>query len=370
MTVLLLLFILLIACIRFIPGAGELYATLLYPHISAFLSRVSSFVPFSLDEVVALLGILWLILTIVIGIRKAWKWQKTTGRVLKILLWYAVWFYLGWGCNYFRDDFFTRMQVAPAQADKEVFLRFADDFVVSLNQSWAEVRDKEEVKEKVEGKSEKLEDDWQKDSVRVRFEIDKEQVIDEIKRLYAHYLPPTSGLCLPKDYQQPKDMLLNGLYSASGVLGFMGPWMGENLLNVQLTPSQFPFTYAHELSHFLGVTSEAEANYWAYYICTHSKDPKIRYSGYSCLLPYVLVNAQTMLTEDEYYVYFASVRPEIIQERREISAFWQAQHIEIIDRCQTFLLDLQLKGNNIPSGTSNYNQVVAMIISMQENAKK
>ena len=341
MPILLIILLIIVACIRFIPGAGELYATLLYPHISAFLSWISSFVPFSVDEVVALIGIFLLIMTLVTGIKRAWKWYKTVGRLCQIILWYVVWFYLGWGCNYFRDNFYTRMEVVPANAEKEIFLRFANDYAEKLNRSWSET-----------------------------YEIDQEQVVDEIKKLYRRHLPPTSGLCVPKDYQYPKEMLLNRLYSAAGVLGFMGPWVGENLLNAELLPVQYPSIYAHELSHLLGVNNEAEANYWAYYVCTRSEHPAILYSGYQCLLPYVLSDAMSLLTEDEYREYFLSIRPEIIQERREISAHWQEQRVELIDQLQNFLLDLQLKGNNIPSGTCNYNQVVSMIISAQENTKK
>ena len=341
MPILLIILLIIVACIRFIPGAGELYATLLYPHISAFLSWISSFVPFSIDEVVALIGIFLLIMTLVTGIKRAWKWYKTVGRLCQIILWYVVWFYLGWGCNYFRDNFYTRMEVVPANAEKEIFLRFANDYAEKLNRSWSET-----------------------------YEIDQEQVVDEIKKLYSRHLPPTSGLCVPKDYQYPKEMLLTRLYSAAGVLGFMGPWVGENLLNAELFPVQYPSIYAHELSHLLGVNNEAEANYWAYYVCTRSENPAIRYSGYQCLLPYVLSDARSLLSEDEYREYFLSIRPEIIQERREISAHWQEQRVELIDQLQNFLLDLQLKGNNIPSGTRNYNQVVSMIISVQENTKK
>ena len=341
MPILLIILLIIVACIRFIPGAGELYATLLYPHISAFLSWISSFVPFSIDEVVALIGIFLLIMTLVTGIKRAWRWYKTVGRLCQIILWYVVWFYLGWGCNYFRDNFYTRMEVVPANAEKETFLRFANDYAEKLNRSWSDT-----------------------------YEIDQEQVVDEIKKLYRRHLPPTSGLCIPKDYQYPKEMLLNRLYSAAGVLGFMGPWVGENLLNAELLPVQYPSIYAHELSHLLGVNNEAEANYWAYYVCTRSENPAIRYSGYQCLLPYVLSDAMSLLSEDEYREYFLSIRPEIIQERREISAHWQEQRVELIDQFQDFLLDLQLKGNNIPSGTRNYNQVVSMIISVQENSKK
>ncbi len=334
---------LLVLVIRFVPGAGEFYALLLYPHISAFLSWISSFVPFSLDELVALAGIILLIVSLIKGIKEAWRWYKTVGRMAQIILWYVVWFYLGWGCNYFRDNFYVRMEIVPAHADKEVFMRFANDYAAHLNVSWEEAKEQNK--------------------------LDQDQIITEVKTLYTRYLPPTSGLCTPKAYQYPKEMLLNPLYSAAGVLGFMGPWVGENLLNAQLLPVQYPSIYAHELSHLLGVNNEAEANYWAYYVCTRSELPEIRYSGYQGLLPYVLSDAMSLLSEEEYREYFLSIRPEIIQERREISAHWQAQRIEIIDEMQNFLLDLQLKGNNIPSGTRNYNQVVSMIISVQESTK-
>lgn len=349
----LILLTLLVLVIRIVPGAGEFYAIVLYPYISAVLSWISSFVPFSLDEVVALLGIALLILTLIIGIRNAWKWQKITLRIFVILLWYVVWFYLGWGCNYFRNDFYTRMQIVPARADKEVFLRFANDYLQRLHHFSTVVY----------GPIDSVQTE------RPAFEIDQEQVVTEIKQLYQQ-VTPEAGLCMPKGYQQPKEMLLNRLYSASGVLGFMGPWMGENLLNTDLLPVQFPSTYAHEYAHLLGISNEAEANYWSYYICTKSKDPKIQYSVYSSLLVYVLTNARVILTEDEYREFYNSIRPEIIQERLDISAHWQALHINLIDKTQNLLLDLQLKGNNIPSGTSNYNQVIAMIISAQESAKK
>lgn len=328
--------LLLLLVIRFIPGAGEVYATVVYPYTSAGLSWISSFIQISLDEIVALLGILLLIVSIVQGVRQHRGGLHTTLRTAEILCWYYVWFQFGWGINYFRDDFYTRMSVAPAQAEKEAFMEFATDYAEQLNASWVEIKEK-----------------------------DKDEIVSEIKSLYHRHLPPTSGLCQPQAYQQPKEMLLNRLYSASGVLGFMGPWMGENLLNANLLPVQFPSVYAHELSHLLGITSEAEANYWSYYICTRASSPEIRYSGYQSLLPYVLSNALMLLSEEEYRDYFMSIREEVMQDRRAISAHWQAQHIGFVDEFQNFLLNLQLKSHGIPSGTQNYNQVVQMIMSMR-----
>ena len=52
-----------------------------------------------------------------------------------------------------------------------------------------------------------------------------------------------------------------------GVTGSMGPFFCEFTLNGDLLPANYPATYAHELAHLLGITSEAEANFYAYQVC-------------------------------------------------------------------------------------------------------
>lgn len=338
--ILLLVLLILVMGVRFLPGAGEIYATLFYPHSSALLSGLSSFLPVSIDEIVCLVGLLLLLVTIIRAIRQRWGWTKGLLRSAEILCWYYVWFQLGWGCNYYRADFYQRMGLTPATADKTSFMAFANDYRDQLNASWDAIYLKGEAS----------------------VSKSREAIVAEIKRLYLH-VPAEAGLCPPQDYQQPKQMLLNPLYSAAGVLGFMGPWMNENLLNDDLLPVQFPSVYAHELSHLLGITSEAEASYWAYHICTLSTSAEIRYSGYQGILPYLLSNAMTILTEEEYREYLQSFHPEILNEFRSMSAHWQGLRNGMIDSIQNFLLDLQLKGHGIPSGVANYNQVIQMIIS-------
>jgi len=334
--------LLLVAGVRYLPGAGEWYATQAYPLISRALSWGSSFFPFSVDECIALLGIFLLFKTLLMGLRRKWRWHRTLGRATLVCLTYLVWFYLGWGCNYYRDNFFQRMQVSPAEADQEEFLRFANAYTDSLNNYYLCVYCQQEPE--------------------YESNLNKETIISEIKALYQQ-VPPQAGICQPLDYQQPKTMLLNRLYSASGVLGFMGPWAGESLLNEQLLPVQYPFTCAHEISHLLGVAVEAEANYWAYAICTKSESPFVRYSAYFGLLYHVMVNASRILDENEYRKLVTRIRPEIFDQQKEVSHFWQEQRISWLDKTQDFLLDMQLKGNNIPSGKANYSQVVQMIIS-------
>ena len=114
----------------------------------------------------------------------------------------------------------------------------------------------------------------------------------------------------------------------------------------------------------MGISSEAEANFWAYQICIRSVSPAVRYSGYFGLLPYVLSNAATLLEEEDYRQLLASIRPEILQTLREKQAYWQARYNPWVGRVQELMYEYYLKGNQIPSGQKNYAEVVAMILAL------
>lgn len=78
--------------------------------------------------------------------------------------------------------------------DEQAFRRFLASYTDSLNQSYtAEVK------------------------------TDPERMQQEIKEIYRQ-VPSMYGLALPQDYQHPKQVWFNPLYSGVGVLGYMGPF--------------------------------------------------------------------------------------------------------------------------------------------------
>ena len=81
-----------------------------------------------------------------------------------------------------------------------------------------------------------------------------------------------------------------------------------------------------ELSHLLGVSNEAEANYWAYRVCRSSKRPAVRYSAYFGLLPYVLVNASSVLTEEEFREWIKTIRPEVVKDYEYKRMYWNERY--------------------------------------------
>ena len=184
-----------------------------------------------------------------------------------------------------------------------------------------------------------------------------------VKQAYSE-VPDTYGLSVPRPWQHPKDVLLKNLYSSVGVLGYMGPFFCETQLNPDLLPDQYPFIYAHEYSHLMGVSNEDEANYWAYVICIASDSPEVRYSGYYSLLPYVLSNAIRALTETDYRELLRTIHPDILAQYSQERDYWNSLYSSFLGKIQSAIYNAFLKGNKIPSGTANYLEVIDMIISI------
>lgn len=320
---------------RFVPSAGEWYARCVYPPVSFVLSWLASWVPCSLDEWVVVLGVGWLLAYPVRARRRGRAWRMVWIQEGELLLWIYVWFYWGWGLNYFRADFFRRAEVSPRVYDEAEFKEFLTDYTQRLNTSFT----------KEEGSS--------------------EVIRQELRQVYRE-VPARFGLCIPRDFQQPKYTCFNTLYSKVGVLGYMGPFFAESHVNRELLPIQYPFTYAHELSHLLGISSEAEANYWAYQVCTCSASPFVRYSGYFGILPYVAFNARMLLSESDYRGWFATIRPEVIAQFAAKQRYWDARYSHRLGQMQSALYEFYLKGNRIPSGQKNYAEVVGMLLALPE----
>ena len=202
--------IVLVTLVAFIIAArvnvsvGEWYAANLYPIISAGLSFLVSWIPFSMTEVLAVCAIGLIICLLAKGIRNKDK-------VWKIV----------------RESIYSRGNIERQPFDEKVFNKFLSDYADSLNYAYTQ------------------------DSV------DLPAFEDDIKSIYTS-VPDSFGLCEPKNWQHPKQLLFNRLYTSVGVGGYIGPFFCETHINADLLPAQRPYSYAHELSHLLGVSNEDE----------------------------------------------------------------------------------------------------------------
>lgn len=316
------------------PGLGEWYSRSVYPEISGMLSRFSSLFPFSVGDCFIYGSIAGLLGYLSYAIIRRRRIGRTLRHIVEYLAWVYAWFYIAWGLNYFREDFFTRTQTPYVSFSSERFQSFLQAYTDSLNASWVPIE-----------------------------KIDREVVRKAVLEGYRE-LPARFGLTVPGAYLYPKKMLFSRLMSGVGVMGYMGPFFTEFNLNGQLLPAQYPATYAHEMAHVLSISNEAEANLYSYLICTGSSVPEIRFSGYFSLLPYVLSNAYVALDKDAFEAWKKRLRPEIKDLYNEKVAYWQSLYSPLIGEAQDVVYNLFLKGNKIPTGTANYSEVIALLISI------
>ena len=323
---------------QWIPALATIYSQTIYPFISYVLSFFSGLFPFAIGDLFIFLSITGVIVyPFYARLRKKLPWKKILLRDGEYLLWIYVWFYLAWGLNYSQKNFYERTRIPYTAYTPDNFRSFTDSYIENLNSSYTDITS-----------------------------VEKELVCRESVRVY-NQIGDSLGVHRPF-HQTPraKTMLFTPLISMVGVTGSMGPFFCEFTLNGDLLPSQYPATYAHELAHLLGITSEAEANFYAYQVCTRSQVQAIRFSGYLSVLPHVLNNARRLMAEEEYAQLFRRIRPEIIGLAKKNSEYWMKKYNPVIGRIQDRIYDLYLKGNKIESGRKNYSEVVGLLISYEE----
>ena len=351
---------------------GEMYAVFIYPRTSEIISAISSLIPFSLDELTVLAFIFLLLgYPFYARLKSKRNWLHILGKELEFIAWVYVWFYWGWGMNYYRANFYQRAEVKPVAYNQERFDNFLVSYSKELSQAYADC----------------VMDGWMQhpdlympvsegviyvpSESKVRFESENSQkegitaeiIRDEIRSIFQS-VPLSYGLTQPHSYQYPKKSFFNALYSNVGVLGFMGPFWDESHVNEELSLLEYPFTYAHELSHLLGVSSEAEANLWAYTICFHSTNSLVRLSGYLGMLSYVRSNAFYLLSSQEFDQWESSLSPNLIAAFYRIHTHWMMRYNKTLGEVQSVIYDFYLRRNKIASGQKNYAQVVGMLLAL------
>lgn len=330
-----LLGILLMATIlmMLIPGGNALYANHIYPWVGTILSNISSWIPFPVGDAFVILSIAWVVLYPIFALlHPKKKFGKALGHVVEYLLWLFVWFYWAWGLNYGQPNYYQRSGIMPVAYQEQVFSNFAKRYVDDLNSSYTviETKDVEKVKTNV---------------------------------MAAYKLHGFNRIHLVNP--QVKTMLYTPLASMAGVTGSMAPFFCEFTLNGDVQPHLFAATYAHEYAHLQGITSEGEANFYAYLATTQSTDKGIRFSGYYSILGHVFNNAYVLMSPDDYQALYESLRPEIKTLLEEDRAYWKEKYSETFGKIQDYFFDLYLKLHKVEGGRKNYSEVIGLILAYE-----
>ena len=324
---------------RYSAPVADFYAERGYPIISAVLSRVASVCPVSLEEIVVIGFVIAILVVMIDSMARKKGFFRWLLRTVRIVMWLAVWFYLGWGNNYFRTPLYSRMGIEPETFDEERFEVFLSDFTRDLNA--------------VSGSA---------------VPVDRNTLEADVKAFYSEKVAGF-GYVPIHHWQHVKDPLLNPLYSSVRVLGFMGPFLCESQLNLDLLENEYPFTLAHEMAHLSGVTSEAEANYWAYAYCRQASSPFVRYSGFLGLLPYVASNAAALLPAEKYAAWTETLEPVVKADYAASREYWDGKKVQLVDDLQRWMMDRFLRSNRVTEGARDYAGVIGMIMTLDADKR-
>ena len=159
-----------------------------------------------------------------------------------------------------------------------------------------------------------------------------------------------------------KEVLLSEPMTYTHISGVYTFFTGEANINVNYPDYVLPYTAAHEFAHQRGIAREDEANFVAFLVCMESDDSYIRYSAYMNLYEYV---AGALRRKNESY-YLASYCTLSFGARAELSAyssFFKKYEKTIVSDVSNAVNDASLNFNGVEEGSASYGMVVDLAVA-------
>ncbi len=312
------------------PALTEsVYSRGFYPLVATALSSVSRWFPFSLDDLFYV-GLIVLGLVSIVGlVLRRIRWRAFFVLWLNSLAWLYVFFYWLWGFNYYREDLNERLSIAESKPDTEAFMTVLSGLIESANAAYVEV-----------------------DTLDVA-RIDS--LVEDSYRQLSAFLE----IDYPAGVRRAKPITFSGFFSKATILGYYGPFFNEVQLNKHLLPIQYSVVLAHEKAHQLGITGEAEANFYAWLVCSNSSDSLLRYSAHVYLLRYFLNEAYSL---EAYPELVKQISEPVKADFRQIREHWMTLRDEKIDDYASKVNDAYLKTNKVEQGIDDYTGVVKFVM--------
>jgi hypothetical protein len=307
----------------------KIYSRFLYPLIARLISPISNIFKFSIDDIFyVFLVFIFLILLILLIIRKI-SFAKTGKIMLNILAATYILFYFLWGFNYFREDLNVRLKLDKHEPNTKAFLVQLKKLVENTNKSW------------------------------VSFEKWNTEIVDEkIEKSYKT-LAPVLKIKYPSGKREPKPITVSRFFAQAGISGYYGPFFNEVHVNSYILPVEYPFILAHEKAHQFGITNEAEANFYAWLVCTKSNSKQLQYSANLHVLQYFLYQGYQL---EEYGDIIAKLDKRVKKDLQIIREHWMSLRNEKIDEAASKVNDFYLKTNKIKKGIEEYSGVVKFVM--------
>jgi len=353
------------------PGAVEnIYTDRIGQYVGRALARVSSMVPFSLAETLMVVLVLSGVGAGTLAMYHVARGRRrfTNAALCGVLRLGAVAggiiviFYLAWGFNYARADLVQRMhwqtfaEKALAKPDADRLARLCEESVEAGNRAYAGAFGCEDLGRPSTPQFVKS---------RQTVALTMKEVDAAVERAYVRVterlqLHPMFALSRGR----AKPVLLSPLMSRLLIMGFYSPWTGEANYDREVPACRLPEVIAHEKAHQRGVTSEDEANFFAFLACTSSEDPYVRYAG--CLMAQRLLLPELGKLDVERAKTIIAKRFKGVQRDADAVRAFIVAHSGIVSAAGRAVNNAYLKANRVKAGVKSYQLSAQLILVFAE----
>ena len=317
---------------RFPKVTEIVYSQTLFPVIATILSYFSKWVSFSAGDVFyALLAVFPVVLLFLFFFRKI-KFGRFLLIVVQTLAIVYILFYWFWGFNYFRSGINERLEIAKTKPDTVQFVKVLQNLIRKTNDSYCTF-----------------------DSISMP-EIDS--LVEESYKNQAAFLK----IRYPQGTRRPKSITLSNFFAKASIAGYYGPFFSEVQVNNRLLPIEYPQVLAHEFAHQMGITSEAEANFYSWLVCTRSDSKQLQYSANISLLNYFLSHGKRL---HQFPDLVREIRKPVIDDIRKVQKHWENLRSVNIDKVAGKVNDMYLITNKIEKGIEDYFGVVQFVMDFE-----
>lgn len=343
------------------PGFSDWYIEHIFPIWINTYGRFTSIFPFSVGEILLIIGIVLIIVSVVVLL--VYIATKVRNKICK-----KVNFHIKFFGNYFRFLYWTISIVSLVMVLNCFVLYHATTFSVKYQIS-EEKHTLEEItilRNYVVAELNRLATTADRDeNQELIYKGDMLQEAKNSMRDLGKTYPALSGF-----YVTPKWIINSDFLSQQSIMGYYFPFSMEANLNKKMYIINKPATLCHELAHTKGFIYENEANFIGYLACINSDNDFFRYSGYMSVLNYLDRDFYKALGENiELYKQYPLVSEQVKADDIFLTKkAWEdvekkaVLSTETVENATDHFLTSNLTMNGVEEGIASYGEVVDLLL--------
>ncbi len=340
--------------------AEELFAKRIYKVISQGMGILTGWIPFSVAELLVVIGPLMIVFLLVrqmIRVIRAKKLakeeQKNVGQIRFVLIMTALQNLL---CLV-SIIFFVYILLCGIN-----YHRYSIQHYLELSVENSSVEELEGLLIELADRATSLRTDLTEDENGVYIlPMSKRELGKEAKKAYENLAKVYE--IFAGSYPAPKTVFFSKWMSYTQITGVFTCWTMEANVNVDISPYSIGSTMCHELAHLHGFMREEEANYISYIACLASDCIDLQYSGTMLALIHT-GNALYRKDAERYFeVYKNHYSEAVARDLIANNEYWDKFEDTKVAETAEKVNNTYLKANNQTDGTQSYGRVVDLLLA-------